>query len=425
MNCFVVFGMQWGDEGKGKIIDVLSSKVSHVIRAQGGNNAGHTVVTGKKQYFFHLIPSGILYPKVKCYLGPSVVIDPLFLLSEIKNLIKQGVSLSNRFFISKYAHVIMPYHKTYDIAMEKNRGNSPIGTTAKGIGPCYMDMVARRGIRICDLLDQKEFAKILKENLSHPLYPLGASDVFEKIYADYLCAAKELSQYVADVETMLFKARIHEEKILLEGAQGALLDVLFGTYPYVTSSHTQAAGICMGSSIPPTKLDGVVGVMKAYTTRVGNGPFPTEIKEGDYNPFASCESIREIGVTTGRKRRVGWFDVPLAKQVIERSGITSIAITKLDILDDFEEIWVCTKYELEGKLVECIPADLSSFSKLVPIYQKIPGWKQSITNCKSISDLPPKAIEYLEFLQCHLDVKIDIISYGPQREKTIVSGRCL
>ena len=354
-----VIGMQWGDEGKGKVVDLLSESAIHIARAQGGNNAGHTVVVSGKEYRFHLIPSGILYSHAKCYIGGGTVIDPKSFIGELETLRHYGVDFAKRLFISPYAHVVFPYHRLLD---ELNEKTHAIGTTKRGIGPCYIDKVARLGLRVADLISRQTFPHKLAKTLlwknlelermhGHP--PLNIDDIL----AEYLDYAEKLAPFVAPVEEMLYRAALNREKILFEGAQGSLLDVTFGTYPYVTSSCTIAGGIPSGLGVGPTSIDQVVGVTKAYTTRVGNGPFPTEFSHDENRFFPDHIASREIGVTTGRKRRIGWFDVPLLKHTIHLNGVDSLAIMKLDILDDLDEIRICVKYKIRKARNRPFPHD--------------------------------------------------------------------
>ncbi len=419
MRVTVLVGSQWGDEGKGKIVDILSENYEIVTRYQGGANAGHTVTIGDKQYILHLIPSGILRENVTCVIGNGVVIDPNALLDEIELLRKNGISVEGRLFISHNAHLIMPYHKLLD-NINENNGNK-IGTTGRGIGPCYIDKYARKGIRIVDLLNKKVLEDKIRENLKEKnnllkkIYNHAELDV-EEIIKEYMEFDKAIDKYVKDVPSYLNNAIAEGKSILLEGAQGALLDVDHGTYPYVTSSSPTSGGACTGTGIPPTKITLVIGIVKAYTTRVGFGPFPTELTDD------TGENLRKIGAeygaTTGRPRRCGWFDAFLVKYSATINGIEEAAITKLDVLSSFDEIKVCTGYELNGKTLRSFPTDVQRLSEVKPVYKSFKGWKSDISGCRSYSELPSEAKEYLEFIANHTGVKITIVSVGPKRDQT-------
>ncbi len=419
MRVTVLVGSQWGDEGKGKIVDILCENYDIVARYQGGANAGHTVTIGDKQYILHLIPSGILRENVICVIGNGVVIDPNALLDEIELLRKNGISVDGRLFISHNAHLIMPYHKLLDSINETN-GNK-IGTTGRGIGPCYIDKYARKGIKIVDLLNKKILEEKIRENLKEKnnllkkIYDHAELDV-EEIIKEYVEFDKTIDQYVKDVPSYLNNAIAEGKSILLEGAQGALLDVDHGTYPYVTSSSPTSGGACTGTGIPPTKINMVFGIVKAYTTRVGFGPFPTELIDD------TGEKLREIGsefgATTGRPRRCGWFDAFLVKYSATINGIEEAAITKLDVLSSFEEIKICTGYELNGKLLKSFPTDVQQLSEVNPVYQNFNGWNKDISKCSSYSELPSEAKEYLGFIANYAGIKIRIVSVGPKRAQT-------
>jgi adenylosuccinate synthase len=419
MSVTVLVGSQWGDEGKGKIVDILSEKYKIVARYQGGANAGHTVIIGDKKYILHLIPSGILRDDVICVIGNGVVIDPTALLEEIEILEKNGIKVEGRLFISHNAHLIMPYHKLLDQISEG--GETKIGTTGRGIGPCYIDKFARKGIRIVDLLDRTELEKKIRINLKEKnellkkVYEHEGLDV-DKIVKEYLEFDQTIDKFIKDVPTFLNNAIAKGESVLLEGAQGTMLDIDHGTYPYVTSSSPTSGGASTGSGIPPTKIDSVIGIVKAYTTRVGNGPFPTELLDKD------GEKLREVGAefgaTTGRPRRCGWYDAFLVAYSQMVNGITSVAITKLDVLSDFEKIKVCVAYELNGKRIKYFPTSVEQLSSVKPVYEEIDGWNEDITNCTSYEQLPTKTIDYLNFIANHSEIKIDIISVGPKRRQT-------
>ncbi|MGD1007571.1 MAG: adenylosuccinate synthase [Ignavibacteriaceae bacterium] len=419
MSVSVLVGSQWGDEGKGKIVDILSEKYEIVTRYQGGANAGHTVEIDDKKFVLHLIPSGILRENVICVIGNGVVIDPTALLEEISLLEKNDIKVVGRLFISHNAHLIMPYHKLLDSISES--GENKIGTTGRGIGPCYIDKYARKGIKIVDLLNRKVLEEKIRENLIEKnnllkkVYEHAELNV-EEIIKQYVEFDKAIDKYVKDVPVYLNNAISEGKSILLEGAQGALLDVDHGTYPYVTSSSPTSGGACTGTGIPPTKIDSVIGIVKAYTTRVGNGPFPTELLDDD------GESLRKIGAeygaTTGRPRRCGWLDTALVRYSAMINGFDSVAITKLDVLSQFDQIKVCGGYELDGKTLKSFPTDVERLSKVIPVYKKLPGWKKDISNCLSYAELPKATKDYLKFISGEAEIKIDIISVGPKRQQT-------
>ncbi len=419
MSVTVLVGSQWGDEGKGKIVDILSENFEIVTRYQGGANAGHTVRIGDKQYILHLIPSGILRENVICVIGNGVVIDPVALLDEIKLLEQNNIKVDGRLFISHNAHLIMPYHKLLDSISES--GDNKIGTTGRGIGPCYIDKYARKGIKIVDLLNRKVLEEKIRENLKEKnnllkkVYEHEELDV-EEIIKQYVEFDKAIDKYIKDVPAYLNTAIAEGKSILLEGAQGALLDVDHGTYPYVTSSSPTSGGACTGSGIPPNKIDSVVGIVKAYTTRVGYGPFPTELLDDE------GEKLRKIGVeygaTTGRPRRCGWFDAFLVNYSAMINGINSVAVTKLDVLSNFEEIKVCIGYELDGKQLKSFPTDVERLSKVKPIYETLKGWNKDISECHSYSELPEATKDYLKFIENKAGINIKIISIGPKRQQT-------
>jgi adenylosuccinate synthase len=419
MSVSVLVGSQWGDEGKGKIVDILSEKYEIVTRYQGGANAGHTVEIGDKKYILHLIPSGILRENVVCVIGNGVVIDPTALLEEISLLEKNDIKVEGRLYISHNAHLIMPYHKLLDSINES--GENKIGTTGRGIGPCYIDKYARKGIKIVDLLNRKILEEKIRENLIEKnnllkkVYGHAELNV-EEIIKQYVEFDKAIDKYVKDVPVYLNNAISEGKSILLEGAQGALLDVDHGTYPYVTSSSPTSGGACTGTGIPPTKIDSVIGIVKAYTTRVGNGPFPTELLDDDGEALRKLGA--EFGATTGRPRRCGWLDTALVGYSAMINGIDSVAITKLDVLSQFEEIKVCTGYELDGKNLKSFPTDVDRLSKVKPVYKKLPGWKKDISDCLSYDKLPGATKEYLKFISGEAGIKIDIISVGPKRQQT-------
>jgi len=417
----VLVGMQWGDEGKGKVIDVLSKKVDYVVRYQGGNNAGHTVVVGDKEHIFHLIPSGILHPGKICCIGNGVVIDPEVLKRELNDLEKNGVDFDKRFKISTLAHLIMPYHKNLDQLRETKRKNK-IGTTGRGIGPCYADKINRCGIRMIDLLNERVFEDKLKDNLKekneifkkvygHPGFN------FQKIYRQYLDYGRLFKPYVCNTAILLNNACKDKADILLEGAQGTFLDIDFGTYPFVTSSSTTSGGACIGTGIPPVAIDKVIGVCKAYTTRVGEGPFPTEFA-ADFGKFMRDKG-NEFGATTGRPRRCGWFDAVIAKESVMLNGITELAIMKMDVLDGLEKIKICIAYKYKGKVIKEFPHDFELLSKATPIYKEMAGWPNQENKPSSFKELHPNARVYLLELQNLLGAKITMVSVGSARKSTI------
>jgi len=391
MSVTVLVGSQWGDEGKGKIVDILSEKYKIVARYQGGANAGHTVIIGDKKYVLHLIPSGILRDDVICVIGNGVVIDPTALLEEIELIEKNGIKVEGRLFISHNAHLIMPYHKLLDQIIES--GDTKIGTTGRGIGPCYIDKFARKGIRIVDLLDRVELEKKIRLNLKEKndllkkVYEHEGLDV-DMIVKEYLEFDRTIDKYIKDVPSFLNHAIAEGKSVLLEGAQGTLLDVDHGTYPFVTSSSPTSGGACTGTGIPPTKIDSVVGIVKAYTTRVGNGPFPTELLDEEGEKLRTIGA--EFGATTGRPRRCGWYDAFLVAYSQMVNGITSVAITKLDVLSSFEKIKVCVAYELNGKRIKYFPTAVEQLSAVKPVYEVLDGWNEDISNCLSYDQLPAK-----------------------------------
>lgn len=409
----IIVGMQWGDEGKGKVIDLFSEKAKHIARAQGGNNAGHTVIVEGAEYRFHLVPSGILYPHATCYIGGGTVIDPGSLLREIQELENLGIKCKGRLFVSAYAHVVMPYHRLQDREEEREKGSSSVGTTGRGIGPCYADKIGRLGIRVAELLCPDAFRKQLEWVWS---YKKAQNWHVNPIVEEYGRYAEQLAPYIGPVEELLFEAHKKGEKILFEGAQGALLDVTFGTYPFVTSSCTLSGGIFSGLGIGPKAANRVLGVAKAYTTRVGHGPFPTEFKE---ESFFDHTAAREIGVTTGRKRRMGWLDACMLRHTAALNGIDSLALMKLDILDKLEEIKVCIGYTLNGQLLQTFPVNSDHLSDVEPVYKTFVGWKEPTGEIRFFEDLPSLAQTYIEFLEKFLGIGIALISVGPERHQTI------
>ncbi len=420
MSVSVIVGSQWGDEGKGKIVDILSGRFDLVVRYQGGANAGHTVEIGDKKFILHLIPSGILRENVLCVIGNGVVIDPKALLDEISLLEGMGISIKGRLFISHNAHLIMPYHKLLDSINES--GLSKIGTTGRGIGPCYIDKYARKGVKIVDLLDKKTLGEKIRANIEEKntllkkVYNQNELDV-DSIIKEYQEFDDAIDQYITDTPLLLDNALRDGKSILLEGAQGALLDVDFGTYPFVTSSSPTSGGACTGSGIPPTKIDSVIGIVKAYTTRVGLGPFPTELLDEEGEKLRKIGA--EFGATTGRPRRCGWYDAFLVNYSRMINGIQSAAITKLDVLGEFDKIKVCVAYEIDGKLLKSFPTDEKQLMRAKPVYETLDGWKSDLSNFTDYNQLPSKAKEYLEFISKKSGIEIKMISVGPRRDQTI------
>ena len=419
----VLVGAQWGDEGKGKVIDILTEEVQHIVRYQGGNNAGHTVVIGESKYVLHLIPSGILHDGKVCVIGHGVVIDPKALIDEIKLLKEQGISCEGRLKISDKAHIIFPYHQKLDELREARRSKGMIGTTKKGIGPCYGDKVSRTGIRMADLYDKEYFRERLEGNIEEKntifkdLYDFegfSTNDIFDT----YIGYADELKNYVCDTTQLLNVALKNDEKILFEGAQGTFLDVDYGTYPYVTSSNSTAGGACTGAGIGPSRIDRVLGVVKAYTTRVGEGPFPTE-----FGPDL-METIRqkggEFGATTGRARRCGWFDGVLVRNSVEINGIDQVIITKLDVLDELDVIKICTAYKYKGETYHNIPGAPGFLDKCEPVYEDHPGWQQDTSSITACEDLPENARKYLDRMRELIGTDIMLVSVGKSRKQTLI-----
>jgi len=418
----VVIGAQWGDEGKGKITDLLSRSADVVVRYQGGVNAGHTIVVEDKVLKLHLIPSGILYPDKICLVGSGTVVDPKVMIKEIKMLKDNDIDISG-LKLASTAHVTMPYHRLLDMAMEQKRGLQKIGTTGRGIGPTYADKSQRNGIRIIDLLSREKLQERLKvplaekNGLLQKIYGIEPL-ILDEIIEEYLNYGNQLKQHIVDCNRTIHQAARKKKNILFEGAQGTLLDLDHGTYPYVTSSNPVSGGACIGAGVGPTLIDRVIGVAKAYTTRVGEGPFPTEL-QGSINDQL-CERGGEFGTTTGRRRRCGWFDGVIGKYAVEVNGLDCLAITKLDVLDELDEIHICVAYELNGKRIDYFPTSIEDFEKCTPILKKLPGWKCSTENCRRLEDLPPAAMSYLRFLAELMEVPIAIVSIGANRDQTIV-----
>jgi adenylosuccinate synthase len=420
MASIVIVGAQWGDEGKGKIVDLLTQYADIVVRFQGGNNAGHTIVLKGEKFVFHLMPSGILYQDKKCMIGNGVVLDPAVLIEEILEIRRRGYFKDDsQLMISEETHLILPYHRKIDVARERI---FKIGTTGRGIGPAYEDKVARCGIRVVDLLDEKVFRKKLEQNLFQKnIYLVEVlrekGFEFSEILDEYLYFREQIGKYVKDTSLVLYEEIRRGKNILFEGAQGALLDVDHGTYPYVTASNTVAGNACAGSGIGPTMIDSVIGVAKAYTTRVGEGPFPTELKD------EVGEKIRErggeYGATTGRPRRCGWFDAVVVNHSIRINGINRVAITKLDVLNDFERIKICAAYRLNGKVYHHVPSNLEMLKQSEPVYEELDGWKSEIKGAKTFLDLPANAQRYIRRIEELIHTKVAMISVGSERTETI------
>ena len=421
-KAIAVVGAQWGDEGKGKVVDYLASSFDYTARYAGGHNAGHTVIFNGHRYVLQLVPSGILRPEKKAIIGAGAVVDPAALVAELENLKKSGVEVRGRLFLSNRAHLIFPYHREMDKAAESARGAAKIGTTSRGIGPAYEDKMARRGIRVCDLLEPECFRQKLdrviaeKDAISraaygHPLETAGLAD-------EYLELAAHIRGLVADTSALLNKALDNGESVLFEGAQGTMLDIDHGTYPYVTSSNAISGGACTGLGVGPTCLAGVVGVTKAYTTRVGSGPFPTEM------PDLDAEAVRtrgnEFGAVTGRPRRCGWLDLVVLRYAKMLSGIDSLVVTKLDVFDAQPEIKVCTGYRYKGSPISEMPPDVETLAQIEPEYRTLPGWQKPTPGIREVRELPIAARDYLNFISDELELEIGMISTGPERDATIV-----
>ena len=417
-----VVGVQWGDEGKGKIVDLLAEDYDFVVRYQGGCNAGHTVVIGDEEFILHLVPSGVLHPGVVCVIGNGVAVDPVVLLEEIEALKKRGLAVGDNLKVSDRAHMVLPYHKMLDAASERKKGDKKIGSTLRGIAPCYADKMARMGIRITDLYSPDSLRERLEENIEeknrllseiYDAEPLNANDIYET----YIECAEKLRPFVTDTILLINEAVRAGKSLLFEGAQGSLLDVDFGTYNYITSSNATASGVSTGSGLPPMKLDGVLGVAKAYTTRVGEGPFPTELSDEIGERLR--ERGREYGATTGRPRRTGWFDAVACRFTTMINGCETIALTKLDVLDMEPNIKICVAYEKDGESFENFPASLEVLSNAKPVYEELPGWQEKTSGTTKFQELPQKAKDYLDFLKKALDTEISFISIGRERNQVI------
>lgn len=422
MPSVVLIGAQWGDEGKGKITDYLSQRANVVVRYQGGNNAGHTVVVGDQEFKLHLIPSGILYPGTTCVIGNGVVVDPKVLVKELEYLQARNINTDN-LRISDRAHLIMPYHVRLDELEEERKGVNKIGTTRKGIGPAYMDKAARIGIRVVDLLDKEEFAKKLEHNLKNKnnllerVYEAEGFE-FQEIYDQYLGYAEQIKELVADTSVIIHDALDAGKNVLFEGAQGTLLDLDHGTFPYVTSSHPVAGAACIGAGVGPTDISKVIGVVKAYTTRVGEGPFPTELNDNIGDLIR--EVGHEFGTTTGRPRRCGWLDCVILRYAARVSGLDSIALTKLDVLDKIDKIKICVGYKYQGQVLNDFPSSLKVLAQCEPIYEEVDGWLEDTSGVRTYDQLPENAKKYITRISELIGVNPAIIAVGPKREQTIV-----
>ncbi len=423
MSNIILVGAQWGDEGKGKIIDILSEKADVIIRFQGGNNAGHTVVTGEEEFILHLIPSGILHKNKACVIGNGVVVDPEALLNEIDALKKRRIGVDDSLIISDQVHIIFPYHKLLDELREKKKGKTKIGTTKRGIGPCYADKVSRCGIRLTELLNPQEFREKLKFNIDEKnaiLSTLYGHKGFslDEIYERYIEYGKKLKKYIQNTPLFLNTAISKDKSLLFEGAQGTLLDIDHGTYPFVTSSNATAGGACAGSGISPIKINRIIGVAKAYTTRVGEGPFPTEFGPDLMKKIR--KKGKEFGATTGRPRRCGWLDVAILKHAVMINGLTELVLTKLDVLDDTDPIKVCVAYKCGGKVLKDFPSNMETLAECRPVYKELPGWKEDTSSVTKYRVLPLKARKYIAYISKFLKKKIPMVSVGSERRQTLI-----
>jgi adenylosuccinate synthase len=417
-----VVGMVWGDEAKARVVDIYSENADIVVRYQGGSNAGHTVIVGDEKFVFHLVPSGILRPGKLCVIGNGVVVDPELLIEEVEELESRGVEVYKQLVISDRSHMVMPYHKLLDAVREESRGGGKVGTTLRGIGPCYRDKAARSGIRAAELINPDSFREVLKRNLDHvnkvltKVYDRKALD-YDEMYEKFVALGAKMKPLVKDTVQLLNGALQEGKQVLFEGAQGCMLDIDFGTYPYLTSSNTTTGGICTGSGVPPKMVGAVTGVLKAYATRVGEGPFPTEIL-GE-----AGERIRqkgkEYGATTGRPRRCGWLDGVVARYAAMINGVDKLAVTKLDVLSGQEAVKVCVAYECNGRRTEAVPGDYRKLEKCRPVYDELPGWEEDISGARQMSDLPRAAREYLDYLERFVGAQIELVSVGSERSQVI------
>ena len=423
MSVVVIVGAQWGDEGKGKIVDYLTRKAEVVARYQGGHNAGHTVVIKDEKYVLHLIPSGILHKNTLCIIGNGVVVDPAALINEIRGLKKRGIMVGDNLLISRNAHLIMPYHAALDHASEQAKGKKNIGTTGRGIGPTYVDKMNRSGIRVGDLLTPEAFREKLKTNLVQVNFLLKnfyKAPTFraENVFREYMGYAKVIARHIADTDIIVNDAVTRRRNVLLEGAQGTLLDIDHGTYPFVTSSSATAGGACTGLGIGPTKIKTVLGIVKAYTTRVGSGPFPTELH--DKTGEMMREKGGEFGATTGRARRCGWLDTVILRHSCRVNGLSGIVLTKLDILDGMDTLKICTSYAYRGNILKEMPKELSVLETCVPVYEEVKGWKENTLGIKDFGKLPKKAQAYIRRIEALIGVKAAIVSTGQKRDELIL-----
>ncbi len=423
MSNLIILGAQWGDEGKGKLVDILSDRFDYIVRYQGGNNAGHTIWIGERKFVLRLVPSGILHPGKTAVIGNGLVVDPLGLFEEVETLNAAGIDAEKQLRISNRAQVLLPSHRLVEKISEMSPGRKPIGTTLKGIGPCYEDKIGRRGIRMADLLDREYFRECVRSLIEDHRTRARAFGIDDEIDADeiaarYAQAAERMRPMICDTAALLSDAMRSGKRLLFEGAQGTMLDIDHGTYPYVTSSSSCAGGACTGTGVPPTKIDGVIGISKTYTTRVGEGPFPTEALD------AAGDNIRvrghEFGSVTGRPRRCGWFDTPVLKYSAAINGFETMVVTKLDVLDELEEIPVCVAYSIDGKVTLDMPATVRELAKAEPVYETLPGWKSSTVGISKWNELPAAAQRYVEFLEKKTGVEAGCISTGPERTQTIV-----
>jgi adenylosuccinate synthase len=427
MKSVVVVGAQWGDEGKGKVVDYLAGSFDYIVRVAGGHNAGHTVIIGKEKHVLQLIPCGILRPKQHAVIGMGVVVDPAALVNEIEVLAKSGIEVANRLHISNRAHLIFPYHRELDKAAEGARGANKIGTTSRGIGPAYEDKMARRGLRMCDLLDPAMFrekaARVVAEKNRLAKGAYGADIDFSHEVDETLKLGEKIRGYICDSAELVNHALAEGKSVLFEGAQGTMLDIDHGTYPYVTSSSAISGGAATGAGVPPTKIKQVLGISKAYTTRVGSGPFPTEMP--DLDAAEVRKRGKEFGAVTGRPRRCGWLDLAVLRYAKMINGIDSLVVTKLDVFDTQREIQVCVGYKYKGKPIHEMPALAEEYEHVVPEYKSLPGWCQDTYGVKDAAKLPKSAIDYLRFISDFLQIEIGMISTGPERDATIIPGATL
>lgn len=420
----IVVGLQWGDEGKGKVIDILSRHAVHIVRSQGGNNAGHTVKTEDREIALHLIPSGILHTHAQCYIAGGCLIDPKILIEEISRLEGEGIEVLERLHLSPYAHVIFPFHRLLDGLYEESKGGEFIGTTKRGIGPCVCDRAARIGIRLAEVIRPEILKKRLmilgeQKNLElERIFNKPPLDL-EKIYHEYAAYGEILRPYVKDVEGRIHQALLRDESVLYEGAHGTMLDGILGSYPFVTSSFNLAASVAAGAGTGPTFIDAVFGVLKAYTTRVGEGPLPTAVPPDDLTFFKQAQDFREVGTTTGRARRIGWLDLVLARYAVEVNGVQSLALTKLDVLDHLPSIQVCVGYSLYGEKIDRPPPLAEDLALVEPIYETLPGWQVSTKEARRIRALPQEARDFIQFIEDFCNVPVGLVSVGPNREQTI------